>query len=415
MVRMVFSLAVATALALPLPATDWPQFRGPTGDGHAGASKLPTEWGKTKNVAWRTEIPGLGWSSPVVAGGKIYLTTAVPGNGKDDYSLRAVCLDARSGQIAWNVEVFRQSGDKAPSIHKKNSHASPTAVVDGDDLFVHFGHMGTACLRTKDGSTIWTQQSLIYNPVHGNGGSPILAEGKLVFSIDGTDRQEVVALDRKTGKVVWQTPRNMDVVKLFSFSTPLVITASGRQQLISAGSGVVMSLDPRSGKEIWRVTYGEGYSVVPRPVFGNGLVYLSSGYEWPVLYAIRPDGKGDVTDTHVAWTVKKGVPKNASPLLVDDALYLAADEGLVTCLDAKTGKERWSERIGRAYSASPIYASGLVYLLDEDGVATVFKPGTSYDEVATNKMGERTLASFGVDGDALLLRTEKALYRIEKR
>jgi outer membrane protein assembly factor BamB len=411
--RLVPVLCLTFWFALPAPAADWAQFRGPGGDGHAGDANPPTEWDRTRNVTWRKEIPGLGWSSPVVGGGKIYLTTAVP-SGRDQ-SLRALCLDARTGDILWNVEVFKQAGDQAPMVHKKNSHASPTPVVDGGHVFVHFGHMGTACLNAKDGSRVWTQQSLRYNPVHGNGGSPILAGDRLIFSIDGTDKQEIVALERKTGKVAWRTPRNLSVQKPFSFSTPLLITANGREQVISAGSGVVMALEPATGKEIWRVRYGSGYSVVPRPVYGNGLVYLSSGYEAPLIHAIRPDGKGDVTSTHVAWKTKAGAPRNASPLLVGDALYLADDFGLVTCLEATTGKERWNERVGRAYSASPILAGGLMYFLDEDGLATIVKPGASYEEVARNKMGEKALASFAVDGDALLLRTEKAVYRIEKK
>jgi hypothetical protein len=411
--RPVSGFLFAFLLSTPAVGEDWNQFRGPSGDGHAATAKLPTEWDRKKNVAWRKEIPGLGWSSPVVAAGRIYLTTAVPSGG--GYSLRALCLDARSGAVVWNVEVFRQGASQSGGVHQKNSHASSTAVVDGGEVFVHFGHMGTACLNAKDGGKVWTQQSLRYNPVHGNGGSPVLAGNRLIFNIDGADRQEVLGLNRKTGKVAWRTPRKMNVPKHFSFSTPLVIEANGREQVISAGSGVVMSLDPQSGKEIWRVRYGDGYSVVPRPVYGNGLVYLSSGYESPVLYAIRPDGTGDVTKTHVAWTAKRGAPLNPSPLLVEDALYLVSDDGRLTCLDAKSGKERWSERVGRAYSASPLYAGGLIYLLDEDGGATVVRPGASYDEVARNKLGERSLASFAVDGDALLLRTEKALYRIEQK
>jgi outer membrane protein assembly factor BamB len=413
--RLAFCFVLSLSLPLPLLAAgDWPQFRGPNGDGHAAGGRPPTEWDRTKNVTWRKEIPGLGWSSPVVSGGKVFLTTAVPAGRKGEYSLRVLCLDARAGDTLWDVEVFRQ-GPGAPAIQKKNSHASPTPVVDGEDVFVHFGHMGTACLRAKDGSTVWTQETLRYSPVHGNGGSPVLAGDKLVFNIDGADRQLVAALDRKTGKVAWRTPRDVKVPKHFSFSTPTLITVDGRPQVISAGSGVVMALDPGTGKEIWRVRYGTGYSVVPRPVYGNGLVYLSSGYDTAMLYAIRPDGAGDVTGTHVAWTAKAGAPRNASPLLVGDALVVAADDGLVTCFDAKTGKERWSERVGQAYSASPVFAGGLIYLLDEDGVATVLKPGPAFDEVATNKMGERALASPAVDGDALLLRTEKALYRIEKK
>lgn len=412
MPRLGLVLPLALVLAPPARA-DWPQFRGPTGQGHADADNLPTEWSPTKNVAWKRPIPGLGWSSPVIAGGKVYLTTAVPA-GKD-FSLRTLCLDAATGTVAWNQEVFKQIGTTAPVIHAKNSHASPTPVVDGDRLYVHFGHMGTACLNTKDGSKVWATREVRYDPVHGNGGSPVLAGDRLVFTADGGDTQRVIALDKNTGKVAWEVPRNVGPKKGFSFCTPLAVTVNGRDQLVCPGSDIVMSLDPKTGAELWRVRYA-GYSVVPKPVFGHGLVYLTTGYETPTtLYAIRPDGKGDVTDTHVAWTAKKNVPQNPSPLLAGDALYMVSDNGMLSCLDAKTGAERWTERVGGAFSASPVLAGGLVYLLAEDGTATVFRPGASYDPVATNKMGERALASYAVAGRTLFLRTEKALYRIEQK
>jgi outer membrane protein assembly factor BamB len=410
--RLFAACFLTLALSLTLNAADWFQFRGPGGQGHSDA-KLATEWGPSKNVTWRKELPGAGWSSPVVVGGKIYLTSAVPQG--DGQSLRALCLDAKSGSIAWDVEVFKQDSSAA-KIHKKNSHASSTPVVEGDKVYVHFGHMGTACLKAADGSKVWAKQELKYNPVHGNGGSPIVAGKNLVFNIDGTDKQMVVALDKTNGKVAWQTPRNNKTgANPFSFSTPLLIDVKGQEQLISAGSGVVMSLDAKSGKEIWRATYGSGYSVVPRPVYANGLVYVCTGYNTPTLVAIKPDGKGDVTGTHVAWTVKKNVPHNPSPLVVGDAVYMVSDAGLLSCLDAKTGAERWNERVEKAYSSSPIYAGGLIYILSEDGSTTVFKPGDAYDPIATNKLGEKTQASCAVEGDALFLRTEKALYRIEKK
>jgi outer membrane protein assembly factor BamB len=243
----------------------------------------------------------------------------VPGTPTADNSLRAVCLDAKTGNVIWDVEVFKQQGATAPRIHPKNSHASPTPVVDGGQVFVHFGHMGTACLSAKDGSRVWAQQTLKYSPIHGNGGSPVVAGDRVIFCIDGGDQQMVVGLDRKTGKVAWQTPRGVNPAKGFSFSTPLLITVNGKVQVVAAGSDVVMSLDPKTGNEIWRVRY-RGYSVVPRPVYGNGLVYLSTGYDSPQFYAIKADGKGDVTDTHVDWTAKRGAPRNASPLLVDGAI-----------------------------------------------------------------------------------------------
>lgn len=402
---------VAALGSAVLVGAEWFQFRGPTGDGEAGTARLPLRWSQTDNVVWRREIPGKGWSSPVMAAGRIYVTTAVPKGDKGDQSLRALCLDAASGQVVWDVEVFHQDGATAPRIHAKNSHASPTPVVGGGHVFVHFGHMGTACLDARDGRRLWAQQQLRYQPVHGNGGSPLLVGQHLIFCIDGADVQQVVALDRRDGSVAWRTPRNARAKKPFSFCTPALITVQGRPQVICPGSDVVMALDPATGREIWRVRY-EGYSVVPRPVYAHGLIYLSTGYDVPVLYAIRPDGRGDVTSTHVAWIARKGVPRNASPLVVGDYLYLAADDGLISCLEAKTGRLVWSERAGRAFSASPIHAAGRLYFFDEEGVAIVLKAGNTYEELARNRLQERTLASPAVDGDALILRTEKALYRI---
>lgn len=412
--RLLLVLPLTLALTLTLPAADWSQFRGPTGQGHADSKALPTEWGPNKNLTWRKELPGKGWSSPVVAAGKVFLTTAVESDGA--VSLRTLRLDAKTGVVEWDQEVFNYPASEAGPRQSKNSYASPTPIVEGDKVYVHFGHLGIACLNTKDGSRVWANQTLKYSPTHGNGGSPALWNDLLIYSIDGTDKQEVVALKKATGKVAWQTPRNASPGKKFSFSTPLVIDVNGQEQVISSGSNVVMALEPKTGKEIWRVGF-DGYSVVPRPVYANGLVYVSTGYDNPVLYAIRPDGTGDVTKTHVAWTFKNGTdaPRNASPLAVGDALYIVSDSGMLNCLDGKTGAKRWDARLGGAYSASPIYAGGLVYLLSEAGAGTVFRPGKDYEEVKKNPLGEKTLASYGVDGDALLIRTEKALYRIEKK
>ena len=410
--RLLPALALTLTATVTLSAADWYQFRGPGGQGHSDA-KLASEWGPSKNVTWRKELPGAGWSSPVIAGGKIYLTAAVPADGGQ--SLRALRLDARTGSVEWDNEVFKQDASAA-KIHKKNSHASATPVVEDGKVYVHFGHMGTACLKAADGAQVWATQELKYSPVHGNGGSPVIAGQNLIFNIDGTDKQAVVALDKTSGKVAWQTPRNNKTgANPFSFSTPLVIDVKGQEQVVSSGSGTVMALDPKTGKEIWRANYGGGYSVVPRPVYANGLVYVCSGYNTPTLLAIKPDGKGDVTGTHVAWTAKKNVSHNPSPLVVGDAIYMVSDNGVLSCLDAKTGTERWNERVEKAYSSSPMFAGGLIYLLSEDGTTTVFKPGDSYEEVAKNKLNEKTQASFAVDGGALFLRTEKALYRIEKK
>jgi outer membrane protein assembly factor BamB len=415
MTRSFFALAATAALCFvtSLHADDWPEFRGPTGQGLVPSGSLPTEWDPTKNVAWKQEVPGKGWSSPVVVNGRVYLTTAVPvkDTATKDLSLEALCLDARTGKSVWETKVFQQDGAKAPPIQPKNSHASPTPLVSGDRLYVHFGHMGTGCLDL-DGNVVWRNDTIKYSPVHGNGGTPIVVDDLLIFSCDGGDKRFVVALDRATGRVRWQTDRDVNVARKFSFSTPLLITVNGQKQVISPGSNVVSALDPATGKEIWRVRYN-GYSVIPRPVYGHGLVFIATGYEAPTVMAIRPDGRGDVTDTHVAWTSRKNAPHTPSLLLLGDELYMVSDGGMASCVDAKTGKVHWQESLESHYSASPLAADGKIYFQSEEGVGTVIKAGKQFELVAKNDLGERSLASFAAADGALFIRTEKNLYRIE--
>jgi outer membrane protein assembly factor BamB len=366
-------------------------------------------------VAWKQALPGLGWSSPIVHDGRIYVTTAVavPNGAARDQSLQALCLDADSGKILWNTEVFLQDAKTSPPIQSKNSHASPTPLLVDQRLYVHFGHQGTACLDLQ-GKVIWRSREVRYAPVHGNGGTPILVDDKLIFSCDGSDKQIVVALDKATGKLVWQTDRRSQADKRFSFSTPLLITVNGRQQVISPASDVVGAYDPKTGEEIWRVRY-DGYSVIPRPVYGHGLLFISTSYNSPTLLAIRPDGKGDVTDTHIAWSTKKYAPHTPSLLLVGDELYFVSDNGFASCFDAKTGKVHWQERIGGNYSASPIHADGKTYFQSEQGVGTVVKASTQFEKLAANDMKERTLASYAAVDGALIIRTDKHLYRIQEK
>ncbi len=391
---------------------EWPEFRGPTGQGISSAHGLPLRWSPRQNVAWKQAIPGRGWSSPVVSDGRVYLTTSVPvsAGAQGDQSLRALCLDADSGKILWNKEVIREDGRTAPRIHNKNSHASPTPLVADGRLYVHFGHEGTACLDLA-GEILWTNTELSYAPVHGNGGAPVLVGDALILSGDGSDKQFLAALDRNTGRVLWKVNRNTDAAKKFSFSTPLVITVNQRKQVISPGSNVVTAYDPITGAEIWQVRY-EGYSVIPRPVYAHGLVFVCTGYDSPSLLAIRPDGMGDVTDTHVAWTTSRAVPHTPSLLVVDDGLYMVSDNGVASCLDAVTGELRWRNRIGGNYSASPLYADGRIYFQNEEGTAVVIRPGNKFVELARNALGERSLASYAAVDGSLFIRTEQNLYRI---
>ena len=410
-------LMTAVALAfwsVGLEAEEWTEFRGPYGDGHSAVTGLPTTWTDMENVAWRIEVPGKAWSSPICFQKRLYLTTAIPVEApKNGQSLRTLCYDAHSGDLIWNKELFVTDGVRSNKIHPKNSYASPTPLTDGKRLFVHFGTLGTACLDLE-GKILWKNEELIYAHVHGSGGSPVLAEGHLIMSCDGGDKQFVVALDQNTGKIVWKTPRSEpDAPKKFAFTTPLVLKLAGRTQIVSPGPAAVSSYDAKTGEEIWKVKYGDGYSVIPKPVFGNGLVYVCTGYDRPSLLAIRPNGKGDVTETHTEWKVDKAVPNSASLLLIDKQLYMISDAGIATCLDGETGDQIWTQRVGGNFSSSPIYADGNIYLLDEKGETTIMKPGRAYEEVAKNPIGERTQASYAIGDGALFIRGEKSLFRIQ--
>lgn len=408
------ALLTLTSLA---SAADWPEFRGPTKQGQAEVTGLPTEWSPavSKNIQWKVPVPGIGWSSPVVIGERIYLTSAVPVGGEEkpvvERSLRVICLQATDGKVIWDKEILVQPLD-APAVHRKNSHASPTPVYENGRLYVHFGHQGSACVNAEDGTVIWKNQSLGYKPVHGNGGSPVIEGDLFIYSADAEIDPVVIALDKSTGVQKWKFARVSDAKNKFSFSTPLVIEVNGQRQLISAGSGVVNALDPLTGTEIWKTRYDQGFSVVPRPVYAHGLVYVTTGYAKPSLMAIRADGQGDVTETHVAWTIDKYVPHNPSMVVVGDEIYFVADNGLLTCADAKTGAVHYQERCTGPISASILYADGKLYLQDEKGVGFVVKPGKAFQVLAKNDLGERSLASYAVVDNDLLIRTEGHLWRV---
>ena len=404
-------LLLSTAAA---SATEWPEFRGPTGQGVSTATQVPIGWSASENIAWQARLPGTGWSSPVLADNRVYLTAAVKGPATNDaVTLHALCFDAATGKSLWDVEVFRPDPSAVRAMHSKNSPASSTPLVRDGKLYVHFGHMGTAALDPA-GKILWKQTDLKYQPLHGNGGSPTLTDNALIFSADAADKPFIAALDPSTGKVLWRVPRNTPAKNRFSFSTPLEITVGGQRQIVSAGSGLVAAYDPTNGQEIWRVTYGQGYSVVPRPVFAHGLVILATGFDRATLLAVRPDGaRGDVTSSHVAWRITKNAPLTPSPLVIGDEVYTVSDNGFATCADARTGKVHWSQRLGGNFSASPVAAEGRVYFLDEAGVTTIVRAATTFEQLAQNDLAARTLASPAVADGALFIRTESHLLRIK--
>jgi len=390
--------------AFSIMAGHWPEFRGPSAQGHAGQVNLPVEFGPDKNLKWKVPVPGAGWSSPVIANGNIYLTTAIEkGAG---LTLAALCLHADTGRMLWNRSVF--SVAKTPRMHRKNSQASPTPIVNGQRLYIHFGHMGTACLDLK-GREIWKNDTIKYPPVHGNGGTPVLVNEKLIFSCDGAKDPFVIALNAQTGKPVWRVARSANAKKKFSFCTPLVVKLGKKTQILLPGSDMIGGYDHDNGKEIWRVTYN-GYSVVPRPVTGHGMVFFSSGFDRPIAMAVKLGGQGDVTKTHLKWTLNKGVPHTPSMLLDGDELYMVSDGGIASCVDAKRGTVHWSERLGGSYSASPILAGGKMYFLNEAGVISVLPVGKKFKPPVKNNLNEKSLASPAVADDALFIRTASHLW-----
>lgn len=408
---LVAGLAAILLGGADLLSQEWPQFRGPTGQGHAEAKGLPLQWSETQNVRWKVPVAGAGWSSPVVSNGRVWLTTSVevPKGPRErgGLSLRALAFDVATGKALVDVEVFRLT--RLRDLNPKNSFASATPIVDGDRIYVHFGADGTAAVSTT-GEVLWTAR-FNYESQHGGGGSPVLYKDLLIFNCDGNALDAfVVALDTRTGKERWRRDRRRPSDQ--AYTTPLVITVDGRDQLISVGAYRAGAYDPTTGREIWRVSYADGFSNVPRPVFGNGLVFIATGFQQPTLIAVRPDGEGDVTRTHVAWTLTRGAPFTPSPILVGDLLYVVSDTGILTLVDAATGRVHYQQRLGGNHSASPVLADGRIYFLSEEGVATVIAPGATFNRLAVNRLDGATLASMAMSDGSIYIRSHTHLYRL---
>lgn len=390
---------------------DWPQFRGPDGQGVSGARNVPLEWGLKKGVAWKIKIPGKGWSSPVIADGKVIVT--VSRDDGEKVTLGTVAFDIQSGEVAWKQDLFTPDAAEVRKRHSKNGLASATPFIKEGVAYVHFGHMGSAALKLGDGAVIW-KQTFKYPPVHGTGSSPVVVAENMIFSADGASDPVIVALDRRKGEVAWKTAREQKVRKTFSFGTPLVLEIDGRTQVISQASGKVAAYDPEDGSEIWKVRYGEGYSVVPRPVFANGLLYVATGFDRAFLLGIRPQGaKGDVTDTHVAFKENRYIPKTPSFVESGGYLYLVDDTGSLTCRDGKSGELKWREKIPGNFSSSPVMIGNKLYLATEDGVAYVAEVSPKGGKIVFElEMEERIFASPAVIDGALFLRSEEHLWKI---
>jgi outer membrane protein assembly factor BamB len=402
-------------------AAGWPAFRGPTGDGHApDGCKPPVSWNETNHIAWSTETPYRGWSTPAILGEQVWLTTATP-DGKESFVL---CLDATSGKITVNKRLFQTEAPE-PLGNDVNCYATPSPAVEPGRVYVHFGSYGTACLDTRTAAVVWERRDLPCRHYRGPSSSPILFEQSLSLTLDGADLQYLIALDKATGKTLWKTDRTVpwndenvpgqmardgDLRK--AHSTPLIVTVEGKPLLLSAGAKAAYGYDPRTGKELWQVRH-PAWSAAPVPVYRQGLAYFITGAGKTELLAVRVGGQGNVTDTHVAWRYEDMVAKTASPILVEDKLFMVSDEGMVTCLDAENGKQLWRSRLGGNYAASPLFAGGKLYFFSKQGKATVFEPGPELKVLATNSLPDGFMASPAVVANSLFLRTRTRMYRVD--
>jgi outer membrane protein assembly factor BamB len=416
--RHVFATVTCLVIAaFPLSA-QWPQFRGPDGNGISKTAKPPLSWTEDKNIHWKTPVHGRAWSSPIVLEGKVWVTTATP----DGRELSVLAVDVETGKILHDQKLFDVA--KPQFAHPFNSYASPTPVAEPGRVYVTFGSPGTAALDARSGKVLWERRDLECNHFRGAGSSPILFENLLIMHFDGSDQQYLVGLDKRSGKTVWKTERSIDFQDLGpdgkpqadgdfrkAFSTPQIVTHDGAPLLVSIGSKATYGYDPRTGKELWRLEERSSHSGSTRPVLGHGLIFYPTGFPTGQLFAVRLADKGGAPP-EVAWKVTRGVPNKPSVLLIDDLIFMVNDTGIVSCVEAKTGASVWTSRIAGTYSASPISAAGRIYFFNEDGKTTVIEAGRTFKVLSENLLDEGFMASPAIVGDALILRTRTHLYRV---
>jgi len=398
----------------PVSTEHWSQFLGPTGESHSASQKLPVKWSETENIKWKVPIHGRGWSSPVELEGRIWMGTATP----DGHEMFAVCIDAETGKTIHDIKLFEI--EEPREIHKLNSYASPTPILEPGRAYMHFGSYGTACLDAKTGKKIWERTDLPCHHWRGPGSSPVIHGEKLILHYDGFDYQYIIAMNKNTGETIWKKDRapyidfmtdNGDQMK--AYCTPIVVEVDGKMQVISPAARATVAYDLETGEELWKVTFKE-HSATAKPIYRDGIFYINTGFSKAKLMAVQGGGTGDVTDTHVNWVQAKSVPSKPTPILVDGLIFMIHDQGVATCLEAKSGDIVWQERVSGNYSSSPLYANGNIYVFSQEGKATVFKAAREFEIVAENELDAGFMASPGVINDDLLLRTETHLYRIGK-
>jgi len=417
-----FLLSAVVTSAFSLTHAQWPEFRGPNMDGTVTGA-LPTEWSPDTNIAWKKDIHGLGWSTPLISEGKIWLTTATE-NGRQ---MSVICLDEKSGNVLLD-RVFITNDNPEPLANPMNSYASSTGVVEAGRVYLHFGAYGTICLDTETFETIWERRDITCSHWRGPASSIAKWENKLILTLEGADQQYFLALDKETGETLWRRDRGTnfddetDGVPANSgdmrkgFGTPIFVKVGEVVQMISNGSKAAWAYDVETGEEIWNVHYPT-HSPSSRTVYSEetGMVYINTGLGKAEVWAVKldPEARGDISESHVAWKIFQRTPKRMSPVIANGILFMA-NGGVVSAVDAKTGEVLWAERGGGEFSASSIAANGLVYHFDEEGLGLVLKADREYEVVAENTLPDGFMASPAVTSDnALILRTKTGLYRVE--
>lgn len=413
-------------------AGNWPQWRGPSAQGHADAPSLPETWSETSHVAWKTPLPGRGHSTPVMWGDHLWLTTAfekaatpeetqrrLATNTGDQpvvvlasVSLHALCVERSSGKILHDIALLEVA---APQwVHQLNSYASPTPILEEGRLYAHFGSLGTVALDTKSMQVLWKNQELQVMHENGPGSTIVLSGNHLIAHFDGSDRQFIAAFDKNTGKVAWQTARSGEMdprpQQRKAYGTPLMVTMNGRAVVVSPAANNIYGYDPQNGRELWHVPYGAlGFSMSAVPVADEQRIYFSTSYGKSQVIALDYAGR---QTPEVAWRNPKNAPKMCSPVLHDGLLFYIDDGGIVSCVDTKTGEAIYRERLGGKFSASPILAGGKLYFCSREGVVSTIPATKEFKILAQNTLDGSIMASPIADGGALFIRTDKALYKI---
>ncbi|MDH3582903.1 MAG: PQQ-binding-like beta-propeller repeat protein [Phycisphaerae bacterium] len=393
---------VLGAFVAPSPAENWPVWRGPRGDGTSLETSVPRQWSATQNIKWKVPIPGKGHASPVVWGDRIFLVTAT------ENERVLLCLDRLSGRILWNKTVLESPRER---IHRLNSYASSTPATDGRHVFVSFLDEKQMFIAAYDfdGKQVWGRQPGVFSSVHGYCASPILWKDTLIINGDHDGKAYIVSLHKDSGKTAWKTMRPN---RIRSYCTPLLRRIDGRNQMILSGSRSVASYDPDTGRQHW-VIDGPTDQFVASLVYNGDLLFMTAGFPERHMMAIRPDGHGNVTKTHVAWHTRSGCSYVPSPIAAGPYFLVVDDRGKASCFKAATGDRLWYEKLGGRHSASLVSANGLVYFLADDGVMTVVRPGPKLNVIARNELGEACNASPAITQGQMLIRGDRHLFCIE--